>query len=237
MNSSKEFVQLFSLWLFGRFWDYFKAQFLTNLLPSWKCFRTDMFRYFSSLGSSFFKERNEDRKENHKWSRCDAWTIERLASIVMRLTTSRRTDWNDSFEEMNLGFILTQLVDSFTLIISILALFDRDNSQCRICELISSCKMWDTVMLIVGEDDVVLDPNDCWRRVCFYVTFNVHVVLERLAQSRSRCGDYWRKFDLQIDVTTITPANTIVSNTIVSSTIFLAHWCYLQNVSIICATA
>lgn len=64
--------------------------------------------------------------------------------------THRWTNWNDSLEKIDFRFILSQFVDSFALVIAILTLLDGDDTQGGVGEFVSSGKVRDAVMLIVG---------------------------------------------------------------------------------------
>lgn len=137
---------------------------------------------------------------------------------------------------MNFRLVLTQLVHSFALVVAVLSFLDGDDSQSGVGELVGSREVRDCVMLVVGQDDVVLHPNDCRWWISFDVALDVHVVLESLTETGTRRGDDWRKFDLQIDVATITATYSVVSDAIICATIFLAHRCDFQNVSVVCAS-
>ena len=46
------------------------------------------------------------------------------------------------------------------------------------------CEMINTripVVLVIGELNVVFPPSNCWRRVGNHVTFQIHIVLQRLS--------------------------------------------------------
>lgn len=89
----------------------------------------------------------------------------------MSLTACGRADGIARLVERNLSFIAAQFVHSFALIFSVLLLIQRDDSQRRICELVSRVEVRDFVILVVRQEEFVFDPNDLWRRIRLDMTF------------------------------------------------------------------
>lgn len=87
------------------------------------------------------------------------------------------------------------------------------------------------VVLIVGELDFVLDPNNGRRRVSLNVALEVHVILEGLAQTRPRHGDHWRKLHLHCNVSTGAFSNSILGYTVVGASVFLPDLSNFQDVA------
>lgn len=169
------------------------------------------------------EEGDQRCEEDDECRRCDGRAVERFTGAVMCLTASRWAHGDDSFEEMDFRFVLSQLVDSLAFVVAVLTLLDCDDAQSRVGELIGGGEVRDAVVLVVRQNDVVLDPDDCGWWIGFDVTFNVHVVLQSLPETRTRGSDDRRELDFQVDVSAISTAHTVVSNAIVRSTIFLAH--------------
>lgn len=155
----------------------------------------------------------------------------------MCLTASRWAHRDDSLEEMDFRFVLSQLVDSLALVVTVLTLLDRDDAQSRVGELIGGGEVRDAVVLVVRQDDVVLDPDDCGWWIGFNVTLDVHVVLQSLTQTRTRGGDDRRELDFQVDISAISTTDSVVSHAIVRSTVFLAHRSDLHDISVVRASA
>lgn len=160
-----------------------------------------------------------------------------LGATVVRISTSRWADGNDCFEQMYLCLSLAQLVHRLANVVAVLTLLNCNHTDGRISEFIGGGKVRDTVMLIVRQLHVVLDPNNGWQRISFDMALQIHVILKGLTKARTRNSDDGCEFNFQIDVTAISFAHTIVGNAIICATIFLANGVDLQNGASVCCSA
>lgn len=135
---------------------------------------------------------------------------------------------------MHTRFGLTQLIDGFANVITVLTLLNCNHTNCGIGEFVGSGEMRDTVMLVVRELNFVFDPHDCWQWICLDVTFQIHVVLKGLSKTWPWYGNNWSEFNFQIDVAAIAFAHTIVSNTVICSTVLFTNRIYFQYRSSVC---
>lgn len=89
-------------------------------------------------------------------------------------------------------------------------------------------------MLIIGKDYVVLQPNNGRGRISLDVTLQIHIVLKSLSKSGMWDGDNWSKLHLQVDVSFVALANTVIGHTVIGATIFLLNRFYLEYVADVC---
>lgn len=97
--------------------------------------------------------------------------------------------------------------------------------------------MRNLVVLIVGQRNVVLGPDDRRQWIRLDVTLQIHVVLQGLAESWTGNTDERLEFDGQIDVATVALAHTVVGHAVVSSAILFAHIVDLEHFSDVRRTA
>lgn len=127
-------------------------------------------------------------------------------------------------KKFHFSLCCTKFISSSASIIAELLLFDRDYTKCSISIFIRGGEVRYAVVLIVWQLISILVPGNCRRWISFYMAFQVHVILQRLAKSRTRSSDNWRKFNFQIDVSTSSSTNSIFCYAVVSPPIFFADW-------------
>lgn len=152
--------------------------------------------------------------------------VEKLWIIFMKISTKI-----DLTKEFYSGLGLSKLVPCLATVLSVLSLLNGDYSNRCVSVLVGSCEMWYAVVLIVRQLYVILEPNDCRRWVGLNVAFQVHIVLQSLSKTWSRCCDNWCKFDFNVYVTAGSTSNSILGNAVISSTVFLVNGCDLQYVT------
>jgi hypothetical protein len=86
-------------------------------------------------------------------------------------------------------------------------------------------------VLVVGELNFVLDPDDGGWRVGFDVALKIHVVLQSLAKTRSCHSDHRRKLHLHGNVPAGTLAHSVLGHAVVRATILLADLRDFQNIA------
>lgn len=79
---------------------------------------------------------------------------------VARLTASWRTSGNDRLEQMYTHFGRSQFVHRLAHIIAVLPLLNRYHTNRGIGKLVGGGEMRNLVVLIVGQRNVVLGPDD-----------------------------------------------------------------------------
>lgn len=193
--------------------------FLSYTHPRWHLSHLADFHLHAT--SSFFAAHESDNSgsnDANSRGRCNV-----CGTAIVCITASRRAYRNNRFEQVNFGLSLAQLVNGLTDVVAVLSLFNGDHPNGRVGEFIGCCEMRNAVMLVVRQLHVIFDPNDGRQRICFDVTFQIHVVLQGLTQSRSWHCDHWSEFNFQINIPTIAFADTIVGNAIICATIFFAY--------------
>lgn len=154
-----------------------------------------------------------------------------LSAAIVRLTTSWWTDGNDCLEEIDTRLSIAKTICGLAHIVTILTLLDCDHTQRGIGVLISGGKVRDNIVLIVGQLNIILGPDNRWWGIRLDVALQIHVILQRLSQTWPWHSDNRCKFNLHIDITTIALAHSIVRYTVVGATILLLHRLDAQNVA------
>lgn len=150
---------------------------------------------------------------------------------VLSNTAGWWTHGNNGLEQIDLRLGTSQLVDRLAHIVSVLSLLDRNYADRGVCVLVRGGEMGDGEVLIIGQLHLVLHPDYGWRRVRLNVALQIHVVLQSLSESWPGHLDDGRELHLQVHVTSIALAHSIVSDAVVCATVLLAHSCDLQDVA------
>ena len=86
------------------------------------------------------------------------------------------------------------------------------------------------VVLIIGQLNIVFDPDNSRWWVCFNMTLQIHVILQCLSKPWPWSRYHWCKLDFNSDVPSITFAHPIFSYAVVRSPVLFVNPCYLQNI-------
>lgn len=119
------------------------------------------------------------------------------AYIQMQLPQKRQKKLTEQFDGP-LG--RSQLIGGLAHVLSVLSFFDCDYPKGCISKFIRNGEMRDAVVLVVGQGDFFFFPGDRGRRVRLYVTFEIHVELQGLAETWTRHSYDGSKFNLDGDV-------------------------------------
>jgi len=90
--------------------------------------------------------------------------------------------------------------------------------------------MYKPVVLIIGQLNIVLDPDNSRWWICFNMTLQIHVILQCLSKPWPRSRYHWSKLDFNGDVPSCTFAHPIFSHAVVCSPVLFVNPCYLQNI-------
>lgn len=134
-------------------------------------------------------------------------------------------------EKFNFRFSSAQFVGSATYVFPILPFFYSNNSNRCVSIFIRGCKVWYAVMLIIRQLYVVFEPDNGWWRICFYMTLQIHIVLQSLTESWPRSCDHWREFNLHVNVTSGAASNAVLSDAIIRSAILFPYGRDFQRVA------
>jgi len=146
------------------------------------------------------------------------------------LTASRWTHWDYRLKEFHSCLCSSQFVCSSAHVLPILPLLNCNDTNCGISKFVSRGKMRYTVVLIIGQLNIILDPDNSRWWVCFNVTLQIHVILQCLSEPWSWSRYHRRKLDFNSNVPSCTFAHPIFSHTVVRSPVLLVNPCYLQNI-------
>ena len=86
------------------------------------------------------------------------------------------------------------------------------------------------VVLIVGQLNIILDPDNSRWWVCFNMTLQIHVILQCLSEPWPWSRYHWSKLDFNSNVPSCTFAHSIFSHAVVRSPVLFVNPCYLQNI-------
>jgi hypothetical protein len=119
------------------------------------------------------------------------------------------------------ALVCAEFVHSFARVITDLLALHRNDPQSRVGELFGARKVRYFIVLVVGQQELLLHPVDLRRRIRFYMALEVRGIVECLAHLWSRNSDDWREFNFQIHISSVTSAHPVVGETIVCATILL----------------
>lgn len=154
-----------------------------------------------------------------------------FSSSVIRLATGWRADGYDCLEQIDTRLGIAKTICRLAHIIAVLPLLNRNDAQRRVGVLIGGGEVRDCVVLIVGQLDVILGPDNGWWGIRLDVALQIHVVLQRLAETWPGHSYNWCELHLHVDVATITFADAVVCNAVVGATILLLHGLDAQYVA------
>lgn len=154
-----------------------------------------------------------------------------LGAGIVRLTAGRWAHRNDGLEQIHSRLGLSESVGGLAHIISVLALLNGDHTQRRVGVLVGGGEMGDAVVLVVGQLDVVLGPDDGRWRVRLDVALQIHVVLQSLSQPGLWHSDHWGELHFHVDVTPVALADSIVRHAVVGAAVLLLHGLDAQDVA------
>lgn len=169
--------------------------------------------------SSPIQNEQQETEQDH----CIRGDIQSSNVTVVRLTASRRTHGHHRLEEMHFLFYLTELIDRPTHVIAVLTFLDRHHTQSGIGVLVRGGEMRYPVMLIIGQNDVVLQPYDGRWRIRLNMALQVHVILQCLAKARMWDGDDRREFHLQMDIPFVALTHAVIGHTVIRAAVLLLH--------------
>lgn len=129
-------------------------------------------------------------------------------------------------EKLDFRFSGAEFVGCTAHVLSVLPFFYSNNSNRCVSIFIRGREVRYAVMLIIRQLYVVLEPDDSWRRISFYVALQIHIVLQSLPESWPRSCDHWREFNLHVNVTSSTASNAILSDAIICSAILFSYGRY-----------
>lgn len=157
---------------------------------------------------------------------------ELVCAREVEVATGGGTDGGHALNEGDHSAPLPQLVGGAASVVAELVLFDGDDTEGGVGELVGSGELGHFVVAVVHDRLLPKDPDDGGRWVGLHVALEIHVVLHGLVHAWPYGLHHRGELHLDVDVAAVPAADTVVGDAVVGAAILLAHVGDLEGVAL-----